>query len=103
MIACIIEFGIKPGMEARNQEMVELLLSQMHRIDGFISKETFDSRNNPGKVITLSYWRDEAALAGWNEDADHRKAMALGVKEIFSHYQIQISEVSRERQWQAPN
>lgn len=103
MIACTIEFGVKSGKEEKLKDVLENLLSQMHRIDGFISKESFDSRNNPGKVLTISYWRDEDALEGWNNDPDHREAMHLGIKELFTHYNIQISKITRARNWQAPD
>ena len=101
MIACIIEFGVKPGQEARHQELLLPLLEGVQTIDGFISKETFDSRNNPGKIITVSYWRDRAAMAAWMKDRDHITAMTAGKTAVFTHYNIQISEVEREYSWQA--
>lgn len=101
MIACIIEFGVRPGMEARHQELLLPLLDGVQEVDGFISKETFDSRNTPGKIITVSYWRDGEAMAAWMKDRDHITAMVAGKKEVFTHYWIQISEVQREYSWEA--
>jgi len=53
-------------------------------LNGFISKETFDSRNNPGKLITVSYWRDHVALDGWMRHPPHRAAIAEGKRRASS-------------------
>jgi len=101
MIACIIEFGVKRGQEIRHLELLNPLLEAVQGIDGFISKETFDSRSDPEKTITISYWRDRKAMAAWMKDRDHIKAMVGGKKEVFSHYTIQIAEVERDYSWRA--
>ena len=62
MLMCVIEFGTLPGMDERNRALVAELMVEARKNDGFISKEAFTSRDNPGKVITISYWRDEEAL-----------------------------------------
>jgi heme-degrading monooxygenase HmoA len=102
MLICVIEFGTVPGMEQRNRELVTELLVEAAKIDGFISKETFNSRDNPGKVVTLSYWRDAEALRLWMRDAEHRRAIPLGKKELFTHYVIQIAEVLSDKSWARP-
>jgi heme-degrading monooxygenase HmoA len=103
MIICLIEFGVRPGMEAKNIATVQELLKEVVKIDGFISKETFDSRNEPGKLLTISYWRDEEALRNWMRNAEHRAGIKLGKSEIYSHYAIRIAEVQRENIWRAPS
>jgi heme-degrading monooxygenase HmoA len=95
VIACIIEFGVRPGMEAEHQRLLAQLMAKVTTVDGFVSKEAFQSRSDPAKVITISLWRDEAALDRWNADPDHRTAMAAG-KSIFSHYRIQVAEIQRD-------
>lgn len=100
MLVCIIEFGTLPGMEERNKALVTELLVHARRLDGFISKESFTSRDTPGKVITLSYWRDAASLQAWMRDPEHRKAIPRGRGELFSHYTIQIAEIASDKQWQ---
>ena len=95
MLACIIEFGVRAGQEAEHQRWLARLLAKVATIDGFISKEAFQSRSDPAKVITISLWRDAAALARWNADPDHVAAMQAG-KTIFSRYRIQIAEIQRD-------
>ena len=99
MIVCVIEYAVEPGMEARNIEMVQMLLPVVAEIDGFISKETFDSRNNPGKILTISSWRDMASLQTWMRDKTHLIAKRAGREEIFSGYTIRIAEVKTEHSW----
>ncbi|MSQ73915.1 MAG: antibiotic biosynthesis monooxygenase [Betaproteobacteria bacterium] len=101
MIACIIEFGVKPGAEEEHQAILKELMVEVATIDGFISKETFDSRNNPGKVITVSYWRDALALDAWMKNKPHVRAIPIGKRRLFTHYHIQIAEVLRDNVWQA--
>ena len=102
MLVCIIEFGTMPGMEARNKALVTELLVHARTIEGFISKESFTSRDNPAKVITLSYWRDAEALRVWMRHPEHRKTIPLGKNELFSHYTIQIAEVVSDKNWHRP-
>ena len=97
MLICVIEFGTVPGMEERNRALVAELLVDAARIDGFLSKETFLSRDNPGKVVTLSYWRDAEALRTWMADPAHRRAIPLGRQALFTHYTIQLAEVVSDK------
>jgi heme-degrading monooxygenase HmoA len=98
----LIEFGVRPGMEQKNMETVEHLLKEVVKVDGFLSKETFASRNEPGKLLTVSYWRDEQSLRAWMRNAEHVAGKKLGKEEIYSHYTIRIAEVQRENIWRRP-
>ncbi|MBL8378503.1 MAG: antibiotic biosynthesis monooxygenase [Burkholderiales bacterium] len=102
MLMCVIEFGTIPGMEERNRALVTEMLKESARIDGFISKETFVSRDNPAKVITISCWQDQAALDRWMQDPEHRRVIPIGRNELFTHYTIQVAEVKYEKKWRKP-
>lgn len=99
MLMCVIEFGTVPGQQERNRALVTELIEEAKTIDGFISKETFLSRDNPGKVITISYWRDDEALKAWMRHERHRQVIPLGRNELFTHYKIEIAEVKRDKVW----
>jgi heme-degrading monooxygenase HmoA len=101
MLMCVIEFGTRPGMEERVGALLAELLVEAGRIDGFVSKESFLSRDRAGKTISVSYWRDDAALDTWMSNAAHRRAIRIGNQELFSHYTIQIARVVREKSWKA--
>jgi heme-degrading monooxygenase HmoA len=47
MIACIIEYGVRPGMEGRLGEAFAALVSEIQAIDGFISTDDFQSQTRP--------------------------------------------------------
>ena len=96
MIAVIFELcPAEGGAEAYLDAAAELrpLLDQ---IDGFISVERFESLAAPGKYLSLSFWRDEAAIAAWRNVAAHRRAQAAGRAGLFRAYRLRIAEVIRD-------
>jgi len=99
MIACIIEYGVRPGMEGRLGEIFTELIPEIQSIDGFISMDNFQSQTRPGVWLEASYWRDESALRTWIANPAHRKAMTVGKNEVLSWYQIKSVEVKRENNW----
>jgi heme-degrading monooxygenase HmoA len=103
MLVCLIEFGTLPGMAERNKELVTNLLVHAREHDGFISKETFTSRDNPDKVVTMSYWRDAESLRLWMRHEEHLKTIPIGRNELFSHYSIQVAEVVTNKNWRKPD
>jgi heme-degrading monooxygenase HmoA len=68
----------------------------LDQIDGFVSIERFQSLTQPGKILSLSFWRDEAAIAEWRRLDQHRAAQTLGRTELFADYRIRIAEVHRD-------
>lgn len=99
MIACIIEFSVRSGMEARHRELLEPMLREVEGVRGFISKETFESRNRPGRLLTISYWEDREAVKAWMMNANHRRTMVAGKREVFADYTIRLAEVERAYDW----
>ena len=75
-------------------------------MDGFISIERFASLTNEGKILSLSFWRDEEAVKGWRELEVHRAAQAKGRAGVFADYRLRIAGVVRDygmnRREQAP-
>jgi heme-degrading monooxygenase HmoA len=65
-------------------------------IDGFISIERFESLTQPGKILSLSFWRDEEAVAQWRRVEQHRKAQAAGREVMFADYRLRIAGVIRD-------
>jgi heme-degrading monooxygenase HmoA len=102
VIACIIEFGVKPGRDEDRKRLLAELFLELERVPGFLSKETFDDVERPGRRITISYWSDADALRGWMSNAAHIRSIGLGKSEIFSHYNIKIATIDRQTDWIAP-
>jgi len=99
MIVCIIEYGVRPGMEGRLEEAFASLVPEIQAIGGFISMDNFQSQTRPGVMLEVSYWRDGRALNAWIDNAAHRGTMPLGRNESFSWYKISSTEVKRQIDW----
>lgn len=83
----------------RRQEYLDLaaaLRPQLEQIDGFISIERFESLTEPGKILSLSFFRDEAAVAAWRNVEEHRRAQAKGRDGVFADYRLRIAGVIRD-------
>ena len=72
------------------------LKPQLEGIDGFISVERFRSLTDPGKLLSLSFWRDEAAVQQWRNLALHRQAQEAGRGGLFADYRLRVAEVQRD-------
>ena len=68
----------------------------LDEIEGFISIERFESLAEPGKLLSLSFWRDEAAVAQWRTLEAHRAAQAKGRGGVFANYRLRIASVIRD-------
>jgi heme-degrading monooxygenase HmoA len=44
----------------------------------------------------VSYWRDEAAIRQWKQQAEHRMAQQAGRRDWYSAFRVRISRVERE-------
>ena len=64
--------------------------------DGFISIERFQSMTEESKILSLSFWRDEAAIEQWRNLPDHRNAQQKGRKQLFKSYRIRVAKVARD-------
>lgn len=101
MIAVIFE--VWPREERREQylDIARELRAELEAIDGFISVERFASLSDPGKILSLSFFRDEEAVAAWRNTVAHRTAQAAGRAEIFANYRLRVAEVLRDYGMQA--
>ncbi len=59
MIAVIFEVWPHPDHRSDYFDLAAALKPQLEKIDGFISVERFESLTEKGKVLSLSFWRDE--------------------------------------------
>jgi heme-degrading monooxygenase HmoA len=96
MIAVIFEVRPKPEHKQQYLDLAAALRPQLDRIDGFISIERFQSLTEPGKILSLSFFRDEAAIEAWRNLEAHRSAQAKGRAEVFADYRLRIAGVIRD-------
>jgi heme-degrading monooxygenase HmoA len=96
MIAVIFEVRPRPGCRDAYLDIAADLRPLLAEIDGFISIERFQSLADPEKVLSLSFWRDEAAVAQWRKLDAHRTAQAKGRNAIFADYRLRVTAGLRD-------
>lgn len=96
MIGVIFEVWPKANQRQNYLDIAAALRPQLEKIDGFISIERFESLTEPGKILSLSFFRDEAAVAEWRNLEAHRRAQAKGRTELFADYRLRIVGVIRD-------
>jgi len=96
MIAVIFEVYPAKEMMGEYLDIASDLKPLLEKIDGFISIERFSSLAEEGKVLSLSFWRDEEAINEWRNLETHRLAQKKGRDSVFSHYRLRVAAVSRD-------
>jgi len=96
MIAVIFEVWPRPEHKKEYLDIAAELKPILEAIDGFISVERFESLTEKGKILSLSFFRDEAAVAAWRNVAEHRKSQGKGRARIFENYRLRIAGVIRD-------
>jgi heme-degrading monooxygenase HmoA len=96
MIAVIFEVQPTTQGKMRYLELAIALRSELDAMDGFISIERFESLSTPGKILSLSIWRDEASLKHWRAHHSHQSAQADGRRGVFADYRLRVASVIRD-------
>jgi heme-degrading monooxygenase HmoA len=96
MIAVIFEVVPAEGERYHYLDLAAALKPELESIDGFLSVERFESLSTPGKLLSLSFWRDEVAVASWRNNEAHRSTQAEGRSGVFRDYRLRIAEVARD-------
>lgn len=107
MIAVIFEVEPAKGRFEEYMDHAARLRPELEKVPGFISVERFRSLTNPDKLLSLSFWEDDAAVACWRTHSAHRGSQAAGRGGIFADYRLRVVGVMRdygmrERREQAP-
>jgi heme-degrading monooxygenase HmoA len=96
MIAVIFEAVTDEGRKQAYLDAAATLRPLLAGNDGFISIERYESLTQPGKILSLSFWRDEAAVEKWRNMDEHRQIQAAGRAGIFADYRLRVAEVMRD-------
>ena len=94
MIAVIFE--VEPAAREDYFRIAGELAPLLEEIDGFISIERFQSLRDERRILSLSFWRDEAAVAAWRKLEAHRAAQAEGRARVFRDYRLRVADVVRD-------
>jgi heme-degrading monooxygenase HmoA len=96
MIAVIFEVWPADGHRQTYLDIAAHLRPLLDQIDGFISIERFESLAEPGKILSLSFWRDEQAVEAWRQLEPHRGAQTRGRADVFKDYRLRVAGVIRD-------
>lgn len=96
MQVVIFELTPKEGCNEAYLDIAAELRPLLDQVDGFISIERFESLIQPGKILSLSFWRDEQAVQQWREVELHRNAQQSGRIDLFKDYRISVAQVDRQ-------
>lgn len=101
MIAVIFEVNLKPQGVASYFDLAQSLKKDLVSMPGFISVERFQSLvdthdGQPAKILSLSFWQDEASVKNWRNQTSHTQAQTSGRQHLFSDYRIRVAKVLRD-------
>jgi heme-degrading monooxygenase HmoA len=96
VIAVIFEVWPEHGRKQEYLDLAASLRPLLEQVDGFISIERFESLGEPGKILSLSVFRDEAAVERWRQLEQHRIAQQRGRAGIFRDYRLRVASVIRD-------
>lgn len=96
MIAVIFEVVPSEAGRQAYLDTAASLRAELDHIDGFVSIERFQSLSQPDKILSLSFWRDEEAVAQWRALPQHRHAQSAGRAGVFADYRLRVAQVLRD-------
>jgi len=88
----VIFTSVRSETDAGYGEVADRLVALARTMDGFLGAES--AREGVG--ITVSYWRDEAAIAAWRAHPEHRAAMERGKREWYEAFATRVCRVERD-------
>lgn len=96
MIAVIFEVWPDPDRRGEYLDLAAELKPLLETMDGFVSVERFESLTTPGKMLSLSIWRDEEAVTVWRETMAHRRVQMRSRAGVFQDYRLRVASVIRD-------
>jgi heme-degrading monooxygenase HmoA len=96
MIAVIFEAEPHAEQHRAYLDAAAMLRPKLDHLPGFISIERFESLSTPGKLLSLSFWRDEDSVKAWRNLEAHRSVQAMGRRRIFADYRLRVAAVLRD-------
>ena len=81
-------------------EAAERMLALAREQPGFLGVES--ARGDHGLGITVSYWRDEAAILAWKQHPEHSAIRERGRSTWYTQCQTRVCKVERDYAFQRP-
>ncbi len=94
----LIIFEVYPPDDQKERyfELAAQLRETLHQQPGFIHVERFQSLVAEGKILSLSCWESDEAIANWRHHADHMVVQAECKSSVFKSYILRVAEVIRD-------
>ena len=91
-------FEVKPTVAGKAEyiKIAASLRTFLEDREGFISIERFQSLVEEEKILSLSFWTNEAAIEKWRNVMEHRLAQQKGKGALFQSYRIRVAKVVRD-------
>nr|WP_321443191.1 antibiotic biosynthesis monooxygenase [uncultured Cohaesibacter sp.] len=100
MIAVIFEVYATEGRKDDYLAIAAAIRPILEEIDGFLSVERFQSLSDPNKLLSLSFFKTEEAVAQWRNLTAHRQAQSKGRTQgqeaVFDDYRLRVASVLRD-------
>ena len=96
MFAVIFEVEPRPEHWDDYLRYAASLRAPLEQIEGFLDNRRFRSRRHDGRLLSLSYWRDEKSVVRWRSHAGHHAIQHRGRTEVFRDYHLRVGEVTTE-------
>jgi len=96
MIAVIFEVEPADGRKEDYLDIASEMRPMLDDVEGFISVERFQSLTDPRKILSLSFFENEDAIARWRNLNAHRGAQVKGRSWVFDDYRLRIASVLRD-------
>ena len=96
MIAIIFEVFPADGRKDQYLDIAAAMKPLAEQVEGFISVERFQSLMDPSKLLSISFWEDEAAVTQWRNLEKHRRAQEKGRGGVFADYRLRVAHVIRD-------
>lgn len=95
-MAVIFEVWPAEGHTQHYLDLAAALRPELDAVEGFISIERFQSLAEPGKLLSLSFWRDEEAVRAWRNGFSHQATQAKGRSNVLENYRLRVAGVVRD-------
>jgi heme-degrading monooxygenase HmoA len=82
----------KLGHNSDYDEMAEKMVKLASTQNGFLGLDS--ARNEVG--VTVSYWKDLAAIRAWRQNLEHLEAQSMGKEKWYKCYTVRVAKVERE-------
>ncbi len=96
MIAVIFEVIPAEGRKDEYLDIAAAMRPMVEEVEGFLSVERFQSLTDPDKLLSLSFFEDEAAVERWRQLSAHRRAQEKGRGGVLSDYRLRVAHVLRD-------